>query len=259
VLPKFPPVDNSRGRSSVPRTVLGTEMYTSCMQRATPLALGETYHIYNRGAHKQATFTCEADYIRFLTLLFIANDAMSLEMRPLLNKYRGQSSGMLFQSERPDKSLVDVLAYSLMPNHFHLVLRQKSETGITKFLKKVLTGYSMYFNTKYEHSGILFQGPFKSKHVGNEAYFRYIFSYVHLNPLSLFEPGWEEKGIQDRVKARVFMEGYNYSSYAHYAGFKRPESVLLAEDDLPGFLTEQNDLENLLRFTEDSPRELSTG
>jgi putative transposase len=229
------------------------------MFRHTSLSIGETYHIYNRGAHKQNIFTCEADYIRFLTLLFVTNDSASLEMRRLLQKYRGLSSGVVFEQEKPEKSLVDILAYSLMPNHFHLVLRQKVDGGITKFLKKVFTGYSMYFNTKYDHSGTLFQGPFKSKHVDSEPYFRYIFSYVHLNPLSLIEPGWEDIGIKNKDAARDFMNQYPYSSYGDYVGLARPERNILAEADPPDFLTTQNDLEDLLRFTEDSPRELSTG
>lgn len=225
------------------------------MLRHTPFVIGETYHVYNRGAHKQSVFTNEADYRRFVLLLFLMNDSAPRVLRPLLAKYRGLSSARIFQEEIPSKTLVDILAYSLMPNHFHLVVRQKEEEGITKFFKKVLTGYSMYFNTKYDHSGVLFQGPFKSKYVGTESYFRYIFSYVHLNPLSLIEPKWEVLGIKDKNRARDFMRSYKYSSYKDYMHDTRPESVLLAETDIPEFLYQQNDLEDLLqRLTEDSPR-----
>jgi putative transposase len=224
------------------------------MLRHTPFAIGETYHIYNRGAHKQNVFTNDVDYKRFLLLLFIMNNPAPFELRHILAKYGGQSSEIIFEKEKSVHSLVDVLAYSLMPNHFHVVVRQKGEGGITKFFKKVLTGYSMYFNTKYNHSGILFQGPFKSKHIDTESYFRWIFSYVHLNPLSLIEPGWEEVGIKDKNNVRNFMRNYKYSSYQDYPYGGRPESNILAVDDIPEFLIKQNDLENLLRhYTEDSP------
>ena len=216
------------------------------MFRQTPFSIEETYHVYNRGAHKQNVFISDADYQRFLILLFVMNDPSPLEMRRLLEKYGGRSSAIIFEEEKPSKSLVDIMAYSLMPNHFHIVVRQKAEQGITRFFKKVLTGYSMYFNTKYEHSGVLFQGRFKSKHVNNEPYFRYIFSYVHLNPLSLIEPGWEEKGIKDKDGVRNFMRNFPYSSYQDYAYPKRPELRILAENDIPEFLTTHNDLEDLL-------------
>ncbi|OGC88044.1 hypothetical protein A2419_00250 [Candidatus Adlerbacteria bacterium RIFOXYC1_FULL_48_26] len=187
-------------------------------------------------------------------LLFIANDPARLNMRDLLSKYRGRSFTEIFKEEKPKKSLVDVLAYSLMPNHFHLVLRQRTEQGITFFLRKVMTGYSMYFNIKYSHSGVLLQGRFKSSHINNEPYFRYIFSYVHLNPLSLIEPKWEKLGVKDRDAARDFMRNYKYSSYQDYAYARRPESRLLAEINIPEFLYRQNDLENLFQsLTEDSP------
>src|SRR3989344_2030506 len=98
-------------------------------------------------------------------------------------------------SEVVDGSLVSVLAYCLMPNHFHLVLRQKNQDGITLFMRKLATAYAMYFNTKYDHSGVLFQCRYKSKHVNTDAYLRWIFSYVHLNPLEIIQPEWKERGI----------------------------------------------------------------
>ena len=224
------------------------------MIRNTPLAAGETYHIYNRGAHKHKVFTNDRDYRRFLLLCFLMNDATPIDMRRILKKYKGRSFVAVFKEEKPSKSLVDILAYSLMPNHFHMVVRQKTENGITKFFKKVLTGYSMYFNTKYEHSGVLFQGRFKSRHIDNEAYFRYIFSYVHLNPLSLIEPGWEDVGVKDKDGVREFMNKYSYSSYQDYSHSKRPESSILSDSDIPEFLTSQNDLEYLLySLTKDRP------
>jgi putative transposase len=223
------------------------------MLRHTPFAIGETYHIYNRGAHKANVFTNDSDYRRFLSLLFLMNGAEPIRLGRLLANRQGQSLP-IFEEKKPNEPLVDILAYALMPNHFHIVVRQKSEQGITKFFKKVLTGYSMYFNIKYQHSGILFQGPFKSVHVDNDSYFRWIFSYLHLNPLSLIEPGWEEKGITDVLKVREFMNSYQYSSYLDYKGDKRPESIILTTTNLPDFL-KTDDLEDLLESVgKDSPR-----
>lgn len=224
------------------------------MLRDAPFLIGETYHVYNRGAHKQAIFTNEEDYQRFLLLLYLANSEQKIDMRSMLSKYKGRSFVTIFEEELSSHSLVDLYSYSLMPNHFHLVLRQKAEGGISAFLKKVLTGYSMYFNTKYEHSGVLFQGRFKSKHIDTESYFRYIFAYVHLNSLDLFEPGWGEKGIHNIEKSRQFVNSYPFSSFVDYAGIKRPERAVIAFENAPSFLTTQNDLEELLAtFTKDRP------
>lgn len=175
-------------------------------------------------------------------------------MRDIFLKYKGQSFVEILKQEETGHTLVDLFAYCLMPNHFHIVLRGKTENGITQFLKKVLTGYSMYFNTKYDHSGVLFQGPFKSKYIDSEPYFRYIFSYVHLNALDLIEPNWKEAGVQDIAKVRKFINEYHYSSFFDYAINRRPETRLLSIDLAPEFLTTQNDLEDLLSvYTKDSP------
>jgi len=170
------------------------------MLRDKPFVNGETYHLFNRGANKQTTFTSEDDYLRFLVLLYFSNTTEHVQLGNLLQN-QGRSLIDLF-SEHIDQSLVDIFAYTLMPNHFHLVIRQKTDGGVSTFMKKLATAYSMYFNLKYGHSGVLFQGRFKSRHVGNEAYFRYIFAYVHLNSLDLFQSGWEEKGLRDLEGAR---------------------------------------------------------
>ena len=174
-------------------------------------------------------------------------------MRDLLARNRGRSLVELYK-EKSDKSLVDILAYCLIPNHFHLVLRQKSKDGITKFMNRIGTAYSMYFNTKYRHSGVLFQGRFKSVHIDSEQYFRYIFSYIHLNPIELVESSWKEKGIDDLARVKDFVNKYSYSSFLDYSAVARPPKEILAFNEAPDFLRSQNDLEDFLRwFTEAGP------
>lgn len=223
------------------------------MLRKTALAEGETYHIYNRGAHKGKLFGSEEDYHRFMLLLHVCNSSTPVLMRDLFSKYRGRSYADIFSEEKPDKLLVDVLAYCLMPNHYHLVLRQKTQDGITKFMARVGTSYSMYFNTKYEHSGVLFQGRFKSSHLDSEPYYRYIFSYVHLNPVELAEPEWKESGIKNLQRVENFLSKYGFSSYPDYKDGDRPERSILSQKDVPEFL-KQDDLKELYRwFAEDRP------
>ncbi len=217
------------------------------MLRKVPLIAGEAYHVFNRGAHKQAIFTCEDDYTRFLGLLYLSNHKDPIVVRDIIekSKHRGRFSGEIF-SEPVDKSLVDVLGYCLMPNHFHLILRQRSEAGITMFMRKVSVGYSMYFNLKHGHSGTLFQGRFKSSHLGTDPHFQWIFPYVHLNPISIVEPGWKEKRIGDLARAKDFLAGYAYSSYVDYYIIERPERALLSYEEATHFIDRKDDMYDLL-------------
>ncbi len=230
------------------------------MLRKVPLIAGETYHIYNRGAGKQRIFTGGADYDRFMSLLYLANSNQSTNYRNVWSKYKGRSLTDFFKEEGRGPALVEVLAYALMPNHFHIVLKQKTDEGVTKFMRKLATGYSMYFNARYEHSGVLLQGRFKSSHIGTDPYFRYIFSYVHLNPLDIVMPGWKDGVIPSPNKARKFLADYRYASYHDYCVGERPERAILAYDTAPDFLKTDNDLEEMLEdytkghvlYTEDS-------
>lgn len=223
--------------------------------RKIKLAEGETYHIYNRGAHKGRVFYSQGDFKRFLLLLFLCNGKRPVAVRDVLRKYQGRDLGEIFQNEKPDQSLVSILAYCLMPNHFHLVLQQKSEDGIAKFMNKVGTAYGMYFNLKYEHSGVIFQGRFQSEYIDSEAYFRYIFSYVHLNPVEVTEPGWEKVGLKNPGKVKKALAQHTFSSFNDYFLEKRPERALLDFESILDFLKTQNDFEELLRWNvENVPR-----
>ncbi|XKT74549.1 MAG: transposase [Patescibacteria group bacterium UBA2163] len=214
------------------------------MQRETPLVADEVYHVYNRGAHKAEVFLDERDYFRFKLLLFLANTEREMHTANLLNKYKGQSFISIFEKEEVGQGLVDVLGYALMPNHFHLILRQKAEEGISRFMKKVSTGYSMYFNKKHEHSGTVFQGPFKSRHVESGDYLRWLFAYVALNPLDLHAPNWKEDGFEALPSDAVsFLTNYAHASFPDIgAGRVRPERVIInfdalkeLEEDVPSF------------------------
>lgn len=216
------------------------------MLRDKPFANGEVYHVFNRGAHKQKIFAAQEDYARFLLLAYLGNSNNPARLRDTLEIHRGSTFGEVFLKEEVDDPLVDILAYALMPNHYHLVLKQKVDNGISMFMKKLGTGYTMSFNTKYEHSGVIFQGRFKSKYIDSNAYFRYIFAYVHLNPVALVEPGWQEHGIKDQKRVRKFLNEYQYNSYYDYNVEERPQSKVLSRVEIPDFLRTQNDLEEML-------------
>lgn len=106
-----------------------------------------------------------------------------------------------FKQIKKQKEIVKVLAYCLMPNHFHLLVRQEAEGGITEFLSKVTNSYTRYFNTKYDRIGPLLQGTFKAKLIDGDAYLLQLSKYIHRNPFKLLQ--WKNKI-------------YPYSSYGYY-------------------------------------------
>ena len=182
--------------------------------RKVRLAEGEYYHIYNRGVEKCNVFIDDSDYNRFLFLLAACNDTS-----PLLNSqfhYRGLASIASIQNRKKRDKLVDIICFCLMSNHFHLLLKQRKDRSISLFMQKLGTGYTMYFNTKRERSGSLFQGTFKAVHIDKQNYLNQLVTYIHLNPIDLVEPKWKENGIQNWQSSYDFARGYRWSSYRDF-------------------------------------------
>ena len=198
---------------------------------------GEYYHIYNRGNSKQVIFWAKNDYVRFLGLLFACNSSKNFKIDNL-NKNES-----LFDSLRGDR-LVDIGAYCLMPNHFHILLTDTGEGNISKFMQKLITAYVMYFNKKYQHSGGLFEGKFKAEHADNDQYLKYLFSYIHLNPVKLVESKWKEIGIKNKTKVLEFLEQYAHSSYLDYMGIERREKLILNINSFPNYFPSKKDFQN---------------
>lgn len=123
--------------------------------------------------------------------------------------------------------LVEVLAFCIMPNHIHLLLRQLKDGGIFKFMKKFGSGYGRYFNKKYSRKGYVFQNRFLAVHIRTDKQLKIIFAYIHSNPLSLLIPKWRELGINIKKlnKAIKFIENYKWSSYQDYIGKQNFPSV----------------------------------
>jgi len=101
------------------------------------------------------------------------------------------------------------------------------EDGITQFMQKLGTGYSMYFNRKYERTGSLFEGKFKAKHANTDEYLKYLFSYIHINPLVIKEEDIEVSIHQDIKNNFGYLSAYKYSSLTDYTGTTRPENSIV--------------------------------
>ncbi len=168
------------------------------------------YHIYNRGVNKRIIFKGDQDYAVFLSYL---KDALSPQPpQNQLNKIPVNILGQTFlKAPRITKNFeknIELLAYCLMPNHFHLLIKQIVNQQMEFMMRSLTTRYSMYFNKKYHRVGHLFQGRYKAVLVGNDNYIMHLSRYVHLNP---------SKHFTDLTQA--------YSSYANYLGTKKQDWV----------------------------------
>ena len=171
----------------------------------------QVYHVFNRGTEKRRIFISKKDYERFFVNMVLFNT--SGEVKRNLVRY-DVSHPMLHNKN--DNPLVDILSFCFMPNHYHLMLRQRLENGISKYLQRLQMGYAKYFNLFYERSGNLFQGSYKIVPISRANQFQYSPLYIHLNPLELLEPGWEDKGIKNLKRAIKFLETYPWSSLKTY-------------------------------------------
>lgn len=193
------------------------------MTRPNPFAPDEYYHLYNRGSDKRNIFLDRADHERFISLLYLCNSGVPLHR----SDHQVRSLDDIFLIDR-ETTLVDIGAYCLMPNHFHILLREHSEGGISMFMQKLATAYVMYFNKRHERRGTLFEGPFRAQHARRDEYLKYLFAYIHLNPIGIIDSGWKEHHIQDKNTAERFIETFQYSSFLDYrgGGVRRQEAIL---------------------------------
>lgn len=163
--------------------------------RVVPFVNDQIYHIYNRGNEKRVVFEDKYHYRRFLkTLIYYQLKGPKPKLSHFFKYQR-------FKTDTAQK-LVDILAYCLMPNHFHLLVKQKEEGGITEMMTKLILSYTKYFNTKHNRVGALFQGQFKAVLIESDEQLTHVSRYIHLNPI-----------VSLLVKD---LEAFSYSSYEEY-------------------------------------------
>ena len=169
--------------------------------RKNILVNGEVYHIYSRSIEKYVIFPLFNDFLRMEELIkyykIPRNISFSLFSRTP-DKYSTNDKG---------EEIVRIIAYCLMPTHIHLILQQKKENGISKFMEKVLKGYAVYFNKKYRRSGPLWSGRFSNVRVRSYEQLLHLTRYIHLNPVTSY--------LVEKP------DDWRFSSYREYVGLKK--------------------------------------
>lgn len=196
-----------------------------------PLAVGEFYHIFNRGVAKQPIFLDQSDYNRALLALAyyrFANPRVKLARFKELSYELKQE--IIAELSIKNDLAIKIIGFSFMPNHFHFLLYQTSENGISKFLSNFTNSYTRYFNTKHERVGPIFQGVFKAVRIESNEQLLHVSRYIHLNPVvsyvikdsELFTYKWSSMG--DYIKGNSDVCWLNpvldqFASPQHYKSF----------------------------------------
>ena len=221
------------------------------MERIVPFLKNEFFHVYNRGVDKRKIFFTKHDYAQFVARVYVCNTTHSVRLNDALKYKKSQGLPLRYVLEKgivhEREPLVDIIAWCLMPNHFHFVLRGREDGSVSKFMAKLGTSYAMYMNVKYDRTGPLMCRPFRAKHVSSDEYFRWLLSYIHLNPVDLIEPEWKKKGIKNVKKAEQFLQGYFWSSYQDYYQADRPEAAILSKEALPINISGLDNLNRMLK------------
>ena len=211
--------------------------------RKTPFVNGKFYHIYNRGVDKRTVFEDQTDINRFFQSM---DEFNSIE--PIGSIFANSISKNKLRCPTPKSSkLVNIVCYCLNPNHYHFILEQTADGGISEFMKRLGGGYTNYFNEKHKRNGALFQGRFKSIHISSNEYLLYVSAYVNLNNRvhklknKIFKSSWEE---------------YIKESRGSFCGkdiilgqfINRQEYKKTAEETLQGILERRYELDQVGKF-----------
>ena len=177
--------------------------------RKTILTTEEIYHVYNRGVEKRPLFLTKWDYNRFLDVVNyyrFVNCPVKYSYFKLLSGDEKQE--VLKNLQETSKKWVEILAFCIMPNHVHFLLKQREDNGISKFMAKIQNSFSHFFNVKQERVGHLFQGSFKAVRIESDEQLVHVSRYIHLNPVTSYLIKFDK------------LEAYEYSSYPEYLGRK---------------------------------------
>jgi putative transposase len=197
------------------------------------------YHAYNRGVEKRKIFLDDQDYEVFLHLLkYYLSPTYKTSPHPI-----NTTGKIKLIRPRPLKNLnqeVELIAYCLMPNHYHLLLKQTTIDGMTKLLRRVATTYSLYFNRRHKRVGYLFQGRYKATQVEDQASLLHLSRYIHLNPY--------------KYVTRSHLVSYKYFSYPYFLRLKtadwlHPEIVLSLIKNYKDFVEQSPDTQDPIIFS----------
>jgi putative transposase len=214
--------------------------------RKEPFTVGSYVHVVKRGGRGVPIVRDDSDRWRFMLMLRHFNDSATTVhwFRDLMDEKIAHT--FLRPKAWPkQKKIVEILAYCLVENHFHLLLREIVEGGITEFMHRFGTSMSKHFNDKYNEKGSLFQGPYRSRTVDTDAYLSYVSAYIQAKNAFDMYPGGPKKASGEFEKAYEWASAYPYTSLGEYAGTR--ESGILDKGLLGELYPKPSDYKHLVR------------
>lgn len=214
------------------------------------VAPGQYYHVFNRGSNRAALFTDKAERQRFLfNLLYLQSPTAFKNVNRISNRYDA-AEGFPVSPEETEEILksrfVELTAFCLTPNHFHLIVKETEEGGLANYMHRVSVGYAKYFLEKHEQNGHVFQGKYKAVQVTDNRQLLYLSAYIHRNPHELsdwkgreFEYPWSS--LQDFTQANrwgglivpdVIVEQFEQTKSSNYADFIKSSTAKLLKEEL---------------------------
>lgn len=199
--------------------------------------VGNIYHIINRGVDGRKIFLKDQDYSRFILSLEFFNNDKLVNIYDFIGKTEkaiaGSDPAIAFsvigkklkeERGKPKNPIVELMVFALMPNHYHLAVKEIVRGGISFYMQKI-GGYSGYFNKQHERKGTLFGSRYSCVKIESDAQLFAVFNYIHTNPVELIEPMWKEQKVKNFNKAKEFLENYKWSSYGDYIGISNFPNV----------------------------------
>ncbi len=213
--------------------------------RKIKFQIGNSYHLYNRGVDNRNVFVSQEDYDRFEAYLYLLNDTESARAA---NYFVGKRPETIFKSARAEQ-LVAIGAYSFMPTHFHMIASPLIAGGLSKFMQKLTTAYTMYFNDKYQRSGSLFEGTYKAHEPTSENHLKYLLAVTHLAPAQLFNKAWRDDNVFALESIAGSLMDYRYSSIGEYINDKH---IVTSPNFFPRYFGRAKNIDTYIRYWADN-------
>lgn len=199
------------------------------------------YYLHNSGVDERIIFSSKEDFDRFEGYLYLLN---AVESDRAANHFVSGRTDSLFESARGEK-LIAIGAYSFLPNDFHILATSLVPRGISKFMQKLQTAYTMYFNKKYGRSGRLFGSTHKTEPALSDEHLKYIFAQIHFYPAKLFKDDWQNGTIEELDTFQREIAKYRYSSLNEYATSK---FVITSPSEFPRYISRATDPNSYRHF-----------
>lgn len=208
----------------------------------------EYYHIYSRTILNIPEFKNSGNAKRLEQAFLISNSTKASEVYLFLKNNKGLDIKDVLKILEKGEKLVDILCYAIMPDHYHLLVREKKENGITNFIRSCNTSIAKYINIKSDRNGPLFESRFKSKHINSNEYLLHLSLYIHLNPLDfLINKEWREHGLLNWHEAKNKLLNYRWSSFNYFLGDNHENHIISGTEIIKDQFNNKKEYEIFLR------------